>query len=216
MWRYPAFFQYYETHPCAILTQVRSFFTILHMKFLELAAMRRSCRAYSDDPVAREKIERCLEAARLAPSACNAQPWYFSVVDDPALKETVARATFSAVARFNRFTLQAPVMIVITSEPQKLIPFVGSQLKGIPYRLLDIGIAAAHFCLQAAEERLGTCIIGWFNERKIKAALKLPGARKVELLISLGYAADQNGTSSTTSMKHRKKLQQMRRYNIQK
>ncbi|MEJ2664033.1 MAG: nitroreductase family protein [Spirochaetia bacterium] len=184
------------------------------MDFLKLSQMRRSCRAYSAKPVERGKIERCLEAARLAPSACNAQPWYFVVVDDPALKEAVAKATFSPIVGFNKFTLQAPVMIVITSEPQKLIPFVGSQLKGIPYRLLDIGITAEHFCLQAAEAGLGTCMIGWFNERKIKAALKLSRSRKVELLISLGYAADKNSTRSTTHRKHRKKLQQMRRYNI--
>ncbi len=178
-----------------------------------MASLRRSCRAYSDRPVEREKIEHCLEAARLAPSACNAQPWYFVVVDDPALKETVAKATFNTMARFNKFTLRAPVMAVITSEPQKLIPFVGSQLKGIPYRLLDIGIAAEHFCLQATEEGLGTCIIGWFNERKIKSVLKLPGSRKVELLISLGYAAESGGQQKKAP-KIRKKPEQMRRYNI--
>jgi nitroreductase len=180
------------------------------MKFFELITLRRSCRSYSSRPVEREKIERCLEAARLAPSACNAQPWYFIVVDDPPLKDDIARATFSSLVSFNKFTTKAPVMTVVLSEPQKLIPYVGSQLKGIPYRLMDIGIAVEHFCLQAAEEGLGTCIIGWFNEKKIKRALKLSASKKVELVISLGYAA----RSDTIRKKMRKKLDQIRQYNV--
>ncbi|MBN1798743.1 MAG: nitroreductase family protein [Spirochaetales bacterium] len=180
------------------------------MKFLDLIANRQSCRSYSSRPVEHEKIERCLEASRLAPSACNAQPWYFIVLDDPVLKEAIARATFSSLVGFNKFTLQAPVMIVIISEPQNLIPCIGSQLKGIPYRLVDIGIAAEHFCLQATEEGLATCLIGWFNERKIRNILKLTKSKKIELVISMGYAAQ----SDKLRKKVRKKIDQMRQYNI--
>jgi nitroreductase len=180
------------------------------MKFRDLITARQSCRSYSSRTVEREKIERCLEAARFAPSACNAQPWYFIVLDDPVLKEAVAKATFSSVVSFNKFTLQAPVMVVIISEPQKLIPYVGSQLKGIPYRLMDIGIAAEHFSLQATEEGLGTCLIGWFNERKIRNILKLPKPKKIELVISLGYA-DRN---DKPRKKVRRKIDHIRQYNI--
>jgi nitroreductase len=180
------------------------------MRFLDLITARQSCRSYSSRPVEREKIERCLEAARLSPSACNSQPWYFIVLDDPALKDEVAKATFSSLVGFNKFTLQAPVMAVVLSEPRKLVPAVGSQLKGIPYRLIDIGIAAEHFCLQAAEEGLGTCLIGWFNEKKIKNALKLPPWKKIELVISLGYAAPHDKTRK----KVRKKIDQIRQYNV--
>jgi len=180
------------------------------MKFLDLITTRQSCRSYSSQPVEHEKIERCLEAARLAPSACNAQSWYFIVLDDPLLKDAVARATFNSIVGFNKFALQTPVMVVVISEPQKLIPYLGSQLKGIPYRLMDIGIAAEHFCLQAVEEGLGTCLIGWFNERKIKTILKLTKSKKVELVIALGYAA----RGDKLRKKVRKKLNQMRQYNI--
>jgi nitroreductase len=180
------------------------------MRFLDLVKKRQSCRKFAPKRVAREKIERCLEAARLAPSASNAQPWYFIVADEPRLKESLAKSTFGSLIRFNKFTLEAPVMVVVVSEPQKLITYLGSQLKRLPYHLIDIGMAAEHFCLQAEEEGLGSCLIGWFNERKIKSILKLSGAKKVELLIVLGYPARGYGLRE----KVRKKLDQMRQYNI--
>jgi len=181
------------------------------MSFLDLVKKRQSCRCYSSRAVKREKIERCLESARLAPSACNSQPWYFIVVDDPELKNKIVKTTFSTIIRFNMFTLQAPVMVVVISEPQKLIAFVGSKLRGVPYHLVDIGIAAEHFCLQAIEEGLGSCIIGWFNERKIKSLLKLSKSKKVEFVISLGYPAE----GDKLRKKDRKKIDNIRHYNIE-
>ncbi len=157
------------------------------MTFMEMILTRQSVRRYSPRAVDRGVIARCIEAARLAPSASNSQPWHFIVVDDPVLRDKVARATFNAVIPFNRFVLQAPVMIVMVLEKPKLITQIGISIRKKEWPLMDIGIAAEHFCLQAVEEGLGTCMIGWFNEKKVMKALNIPSHKTVALLISVGY-----------------------------
>ncbi len=159
------------------------------MQFLELVKKRYSVRSYKPDKVEREKILRCLEAARLAPSACNSQPWKFIVVDEPELKNKVASETIGKLISFNHFAFQAPVIIVAIIENANITSTVGSVLKGIPYQYMDVGIAIEHFCLQATEERLGTCILGYFNEKPLKNLLKIPQSKKIAALITLGYAA---------------------------
>ncbi|MHA1629067.1 MAG: nitroreductase family protein [Candidatus Heimdallarchaeota archaeon] len=155
--------------------------------FLELVKSRQSDRKYLPNPVEREKIELCLEAARLAPSACNSQPWHFIVVDNPELKQKVSKATFNEIVSFNKFTLSAPVMLVIVMEKPKKITQVGGLIKKRDYPLYDIGIAAIQFCLQAEELGLGTCMLGWFKEKKIMTLLNIPQNKKIGLVISLGY-----------------------------
>jgi nitroreductase len=140
--------------------------------------------------VEREKLLKCIEAARIAPSASNSQPWKFIIVDDPELKDKVARATYNPIILFNKFTQQAPVIVVIVLEKPKLITQIGVAVKKKEWPLIDIGIAAEHFCLQAEEEGLGTCMIGWFSEKKVKRLLNIPFRKTVALLISVGYAAD--------------------------
>ena len=157
------------------------------MNFNELVKIRQSVREYLPLPVEREKIERCLEAARLAPSACNSQPWKFIVVDEPELKTKIAETTFSKLVATNRFTLEAPAFIVITSERPKILVTLGSIKQNNQLNLIDLGIAAEHICLQAAEEGLGSCILGWFNEHRVKQLLQIPGLKRVHLIISLGY-----------------------------
>lgn len=159
--------------------------------FLELTRLRRSVRRYKPDPVEKEKLMKCLEAARIAPSASNSQPWRFIVVDDPELKNMIAEATYDRILTFNKFTKQAPVIIVIVIEKPKLVTQIGAAIKKKEFPLIDIGIAAEHFCLQAAEEKLGTCMIGWFNEKKIKRTLNIPSSRTIGLLIAAGYPADE-------------------------
>ena len=161
------------------------------MKFLELIKIRQSVRKYSDKPVEKEKIERCLEAARLAPSACNSQPWKYIVVDDPDLKEKVARGTFSAIAPFNKFSIQSPIIVAIVMEKPTMLSQFGGRVKDKDFYLIDIGITAEHFCLQAAEEGLGTCILGWFNEKAVLKLLNIPSKKRIALLITLGYADDK-------------------------
>ncbi len=178
------------------------------MEFLQLAAKRQSTRRYLEKPVEREKIERCLEAARLAPSACNCQPWKFIVVDDPELKTMIAKETFGKVLSFNRFTLEAPVLVLIVGEQQKAIARLAGVVKRRPFKYFDIGIAAEHFCLQAAEEGLGTCMLGWFKDKTIKKQLGIPRNKRIELLITLGYPS-----SDEIREKKRKNIDQIRTYN---
>lgn len=159
--------------------------------FLELVRRRQSVRAYDPArPVGRPALERCLEAARLAPSACNSQPWRFIVVDDPAAKAALAAVAFTGVHNFNKFAAEAPVLIVAIRELSKFAARAAGWVRGLEYSLLDLGIACEHLVLQAAEEGLGTCWIGWFDERAVRKQLGLPRGTKIDIILPLGYAAD--------------------------
>ena len=155
--------------------------------FSELVFFRQSTRKYTNQPLEAEKLNRCLEMARMAPSASNSQPWTFIAVTDPNLVTEVAVHTFDSVIRFNKFVMQAPALVVIVLEKPLLITQIGGMIKKKEYPLIDIGIAAEHFCLQAAEEKLGTCMLGWFNERPIKKILGIPNKKTIGLIISVGY-----------------------------
>lgn len=168
------------------------------MKFHELILKRQSDRSYSSKPIDREIVNRCIDAARLAPSASNSQPWTFIVVDDCELKDKVGRKAFGPLKSFNKFVPQAPVIIAIVLERPKIVTEIGGRIKNKEYPLMDIGIAAEHFCLQAAEEGLGSCMIGWFDERAIKSLLNVPENKNIPLLITLGYIPED--------YKHRKKI----------
>lgn len=174
--------------------------------FLKLARRRQSVRGYADRAVAREVIERCLEAARVAPSACNSQPWFFVVVDEPSLRAEVAGRLKGLV--MNQFADSAPVLVAVVAETPALIPRLAGHLKDKAYWLMDIGIAVEHFCLQAAEEGLGTCIIGWFDEKGVKNLLGVPKGKRVVLMISLGYPKEP-----AVRAKQRKGTDAMRGYN---
>ena len=149
--------------------------------------LRQSVRKYRNTPVEKEKIQVMIEAVQFSPSACNSQPWKLIIVDDPELKDKVARATFNKPVSFNKFAVEAPVIAVLVIEKAKLIAQIGGSIKNQEYPEYDIGIAAEHFCLQATELGLGTCMIGWFNEKRIKQLLNIPKKRKVGLVITLGY-----------------------------
>jgi len=157
------------------------------MALLELLKQRRSVRDFLDKPVEREKIRLCLEAARVAPSACNSQPWRFIVVDDGELKRRLCEKAFSGIYAINAFCRKAPVIVVIVSEKSKFLARIGSMFRGTKYYLIDIGIAGEHFVLQAQELGLGTCWIGWFNERAVKSVLNIPKDKKIDVLLALGY-----------------------------
>lgn len=174
----------------------------------EVIRQRRSVRKYASTPVAREAIDRCVEAARLAPSACNSQPWTFVVVDDAGLRERLGEAAFSGAYSMNAFARQAPVLIVVITEKSGYAAKAGGQFRGVQFSLVDIGIACEHLCLQATAERLGTCWLGWFNERAVKKVLELPRSAKVDILLSLGYPADDRSPD-----KVRKPLAEIRRFN---
>ncbi|MFC1907806.1 nitroreductase family protein [Chloroflexota bacterium] len=157
------------------------------MVLLDLIKHRKSVRDFLDKPVEREKIMMCLEAARLAPSACNSQPWKFIIVDDKQLKDKLCKAAFSGVYSMNSFCKMAPVIVGIISEKSMFLARLGGMFRGTKYCLLDIGITGEHFVLQAEDLSLGTCWIGWFNERAVKSVLNIPRQKKLDVLIALGY-----------------------------
>ena len=177
---------------------------------LELINKRQSDRAYLSKPIEKEKLGRILEAGRLAPSACNAQPWKFIVVDDQELKNKIADCSSSKVLGMNHFTKQAPVHIVIIEENANFTSNAGSFIKGKHFPLIDIGITAEHICLQAAAEGLGSCMLGWFDEIKVKKLLKIPKSKRVPLIITLGYPEKE------TREKRRKDLDKIVSYNAYK
>lgn len=157
------------------------------MALLDLLKHRKSVRDFLDRPVEREKITMCLEAARLAPSACNSQPWKFIVVDDRQLKNRLCAAALSGIYSMNSFCKMAPVIVVIISEKSRFLARIGGMFRGTKYYLIDIGIAGEHFILQAEDLGLGTCWVGWFNERAVKSILNIPQHKKIDILIALGY-----------------------------
>ncbi|MGB9906341.1 MAG: nitroreductase family protein [Candidatus Saccharicenans sp.] len=157
----------------------------------EIIRHRRSIRRYTAQPVEREKILACLEAARLAPSAENAQPWRFLVIDDPELKQEVADRAFSGIYSACRFAAQAPVLVLLLARIDFLANRLGRVVQGTQFYLLDLGIAGEHFILKAEELGLSTCWIGWFNLRAVRKFLKIPRKYRPVAIISLGYAASR-------------------------
>ena len=125
--------------------------------FTELVTSRRSIRKYQDKKVEREKIIKCIEAARVAPSAENVQPWRFIIIDEPGLKDQLAKKAFSGIYTPTRFAAKAQVIIVILAWLDIFANRIGKQIQGIHYYFIDIGIAGEHFVLQAHELGLATC-----------------------------------------------------------
>lgn len=157
--------------------------------FLELAQRRQSDRAYLDKPVEDDKLNRILEAARLSPSACNAQPWKLIVVTDPEKRTNIADAATSKLLSMNHFSKQAPVQLVLVEEKANFTSTVGGWAQGKHYPHIDLGIIAAHICLAAADEGLGSCMLGWCNETKVRKILEIPKQKSVLLVILIGYSA---------------------------
>jgi len=155
--------------------------------FLKLAAARRSIRKYKPLPVEREKLEYCLEAARLAPSACNAQPYKFIVVDDPEVKEKLAKAVFSGIYSPCKFAAAAGALVIVVSQKGRISAWLGNQVRVTNFRLVDIGIALEHFALAAHEQGLGTCWLGWFDAGAAARELNIPSGLKAEIMLSVGY-----------------------------
>ena len=149
------------------------------MKVLDVIQKRRSIRKYKEDPIPEKDLMRVLEAARLAPSGKNFQPWKFIIVKDKALKEKLAQAS---AGQF--FMAEAPIIIVGCGFPDNCYAHMGRYMKSWS---VDVTIALEHLILQAQEEGLGTCWIGSFEEEEVKAILNIPENVKVLALTPLGY-----------------------------
>lgn len=156
----------------------------MFMDFLRISQTRQSCRNFdAEKEVEKNKLERILEAASLSPSACNGQPYHITVCKGEAAKK-VAKATQGM--GMNKFTNDAPVMIVISEEPYTKTAALGAKVKGNDYRSIDIGILSAYITAQATSEGLDTCILGWLDSNEICRICGI--SNTVRLVIALGYA----------------------------
>ncbi len=157
------------------------------MEFARLVRHRYSTRAYRQDPVHRNALDRCFEAARLAPSACNSQPWKFIVVDRPGIRERLAGAAFSGMFSMNAFARTAPVLVAVVVKTPVLPALLGGFARRVRFPFIDVAIACEHIVLQAVEEGIGSCWIGCFNERAVKTVLCLSRSVSVPVMLALGY-----------------------------
>ena len=156
------------------------------MNFMEIANTRQSCRSYAADrEVEAEKLAAILEAVRLAPSACNGQPYQITVCSGDAAKQVGEACKGMGL---NKFATQAPILLVISEMPYVKTAAMGAKLKGNDYRSMDIGIAVAYLTAEATVQGLGTCILGWLDEEKIRKICGLE--HPVRLVVTLGYATD--------------------------
>ena len=178
------------------------------MDFLKLVNLRESTRIYLDKKVEREKLEKCIEAARMAPSACNSQPWKFIVVDEEETIQNIRKTIYDPLIKMNKFALEAPAFIVAVFENPNITSKIGGMIKGKDFTILDVGIACEHICLAAAELGLGTCMIGWFKEKEMKHLLNIPKNKAIALVISVGYPESRNPRK-----KVRKELKDILSYN---
>lgn len=170
--------------------------------FFELIQKRESCRSFSKKSVDNSLILKCIEAARLAPSACNSQPWHFTVVNNTELSKKTAECLQDF--GMNSFTDDCPAFIVITVESETLITRLGEKVQNHEFALINIGLTTAYLSLAATELGLSTCIIGWINNKKLAMLLDLPHPEKIMLVVAIGYSA-----TDTPRTKKRKDLNEI-------
>lgn len=146
---------------------------------IDIVNSRYSCRKYIEKSLDQDLIYKCIETARLAPSACNSQPWMFHVVLDEKKKKDMVKFT-------QPFTKHAGFIIVEEKNPNFSENIV-NKLKNQEFTKTDIGFACSYLTLQATELGMATCIIGYFNESKIKELLNINQKNRIRLVISIGY-----------------------------
>ena len=158
--------------------------------FMNLVKKRRSIRRYKPDPVPQEMIESCMEAVRCAPSASNTQGWRFFIVEGE-LKERLVKGAMGGVVVPNKWALAAPVVVALAMKRSVVTHRIGARIKDIEYHLVDAGIAGEHFILRATVLGLGTCWIGWFNKKTVRALLDIPFDWDIPALITVGFPAEE-------------------------
>lgn len=174
---------------------------------------RHSVRKFAEKPVEREKLNACLDAARLAPSACNSQPWHYIVLDDPQVKANFCKEAFSGIYALSAWAEKAPALVAVVSDRGNFTSKLGNFFRSTEFFLVDQGISGEHFVLRAWELGLGTCWIGWLDSAKAAKFFKLPAGKKIEHLLAVGYPA---GNDQPSLLHGRKKLEEMSSYNTYK
>ncbi len=161
------------------------------MNFMDLANIRQSDRTFTTQKVERAELLKCLQAAQTAPSARNLQPWKFIILDDPELVQQAAAIIAENKLGINKFAQTAPVLVAVVEEPNSAAPDTPNK-----WVQFDLGSATEHFCLQAAELGLGTCIMGAFHEEKMKNLLHVPQERRIFVMLAVGYPAEETRTKT--------------------
>jgi nitroreductase len=152
--------------------------------FKELILKRESCRKFNGKPVSKSDIEKVVEAARLAPSACNGQPWHFIAITNQEVMKNVA-------SHMQAFNAKAGGFIVVIEEKSNITSTIGSKIKHQDYTQMDVGIVTSYIALAATSLGISNCIIGWFDESKVKQVLDIPKKKRVRLIVSLGYTDEK-------------------------
>ena len=173
--------------------------------FMQLCLERQSCRSFSDQPVEHEKLVKCVEAARLSHSGCNAQPWSYVIVENPEIVEQIA--VLSQQIGLNAFTSKAKAFAIVLEEHAILISRIRCMIDSQYFAKFDLGSTVAYFCLEAQEQGLGTCILGLYDRDKIKALAGIPQEKMFSSLIAIGYPAEE-----TAREKVRKPMEEIVRY----
>jgi len=153
--------------------------------FLELCNRRQSCRNFSKKSIEHDKLVKCAEAGRLAPSACNSQPWSFIVIETPEIVRKVAEC--GQYLNSNQFLSNAQAFIIILEEYAVLKPQIASLVDSQSFAKGDLGAATVHVCLEAEMQRLGTCIIGMYDRVKLGELLNIPRDKHFGAFIAVGY-----------------------------
>jgi nitroreductase len=173
--------------------------------FMDLCLRRQSCRKFIDCSVEHEKLVRCVEAARLAPSGCNSQPWSFVVVETPEIVSEVAKC--SQQLGLNSYISSARAFFVVVEEYAKLMPQLRCMIDNQYFAVGDIGAATAYICLEAESQGIGTCVLGIYDREKIRSLLDIPNEKPIRALIAAGYPAD-----ATVRKKSRKQIEEITRF----
>ena len=174
--------------------------------YVDLIARRESCRNFDPNrPVEKEKLQRCAEAAWIAPSACNGQPWKYLIVTNPELNEKLRPLMMEL--GMNKFVKNCPAFAVVLEEATVLKVSLSQKFKDQDFAPIDVAFSASQFCYAATEQGLSTCIIGWHNEQKIRELFGLPKSTRVRLILAIGYAAND-----TLRKKQRKPIKDVIRF----
>ncbi|HWI55770.1 MAG TPA: nitroreductase family protein [Bacillota bacterium] len=179
------------------------------MSILTIISRRVSCRAYKADPVPEEHLRQILEAARLAPSACNQQPWRFAVARAPETRRRIVEEGFLPGLKMT-WALEAPVHVMLGMETSFLTHRLAASVSGVDYPWVDIGIAGEHLVLAATELGLGTCWIGWIKPRVLAALAGWPASVKPVAVITVGYP--RNPEEAIPPGSRRKPLEELVRW----
>jgi nitroreductase len=161
-----------------------------HSKVFDVIKERASVRDYSDKAIGDEKLNIILESARLAPSATNAQPWNFYVVKNKEKIKALGKMPFGSQSVINGFIAKAPIVIIATAGPIDMFHKAMSFIVNKKWYYLDIALAMEHMVLTAWDLGIGSCWIGWFNDKVARKVVDIPKNQEIVAMITLGYAKD--------------------------